>query len=598
MRLPIVLLLLLVPKVVTASEWVRVESPNFVLFGEVGEKKTRQYAAEFERFREALGRVVPSAAGRQAAPVLVFVFKSAESLAPYRPIFNGKPVQVSGYFAGGADLDVIMLAGSGRDESLRTVYHEYSHLVTANLLRDTPAWLAEGLAEYYSTFEVRDNGRSALLGGVVASHLMRLNTERLLPLDQLLTIDVDSPFYNEGSRRSAFYAQSWALVHMLLNGEPDRSEQFNEYVRLTASGRPSLAAWNEVFKGQPVLDQLRRYLAQARMKGFLFRFEKEVAAATFTVSEPAPADVQAALGELRLRVAPESAAAHMQQAPAGAFTSAVKGMMLARENRLDEALPLLLEAAKSSDWLVLYRAAAGLERIVSRSEGEASRIAARAADAALKAVLQQKPDLPHGIALRALIAGPSDEGVELMNRARQLAPGRSYYAIWQAQFHSERGEFAKARDILAPMVSPRYPRDTREYARSVLADAVTAETARQKAAHASTTPPASRSSAPSGVVLPLLRPLKAGEQRSEVTLERIECPRNGLILHVQLAGRAARFTATDLESVQFITYRGNDTSAITCGARTPAERIYLTWRPAADAEGLDGIAVAVEFLPW
>ncbi len=67
---------------------------------------------------------------------------------------------------------------------------------------------------------------------------------------------------------------------------------------------------------------------------------------------------------------------------------------------------------------------------------------------------------------------------------------------------------------------------------------------------------------------------------------------------MQLAGRAARFTATDLESVQFITYRGNDTSAITCGARTPAERIYLTWRPAADAEGLDGIAVAVEFLPW
>ena len=36
--------------------WVRVESTNFVVFGELGEKQTREYAEEFERFREALAR--------------------------------------------------------------------------------------------------------------------------------------------------------------------------------------------------------------------------------------------------------------------------------------------------------------------------------------------------------------------------------------------------------------------------------------------------------------------------------------------------------------------------------------------------------------
>ena len=86
MRLLIGLLLLLAPAAAQAAEWVRVESPNFVIFGEVGEKRTREYAAEFERFREALGRVVPGAALRPAAPTVVFIFKSVESFGPYRPV--------------------------------------------------------------------------------------------------------------------------------------------------------------------------------------------------------------------------------------------------------------------------------------------------------------------------------------------------------------------------------------------------------------------------------------------------------------------------------------------------------------------------------
>ncbi len=131
-----------------AAQWVRVESPNFVVFGELGEKSTREFAAEFERFREALGRVVPQAAERPAAPAIIFIFKDAKSFSDYRPLYNGKPVDVSGYFAGGAALDVIMLPATSRETALRVVFHEYSHLITLNQARSLPAWLAEGLAEY------------------------------------------------------------------------------------------------------------------------------------------------------------------------------------------------------------------------------------------------------------------------------------------------------------------------------------------------------------------------------------------------------------------------------------------------------------------
>jgi hypothetical protein len=52
-----------------ASAWVRVETPSFVVFGEIGEKRTREVAMEFERFREALVRILPRATSPVARPL-------------------------------------------------------------------------------------------------------------------------------------------------------------------------------------------------------------------------------------------------------------------------------------------------------------------------------------------------------------------------------------------------------------------------------------------------------------------------------------------------------------------------------------------------
>ena len=599
----IALVTLVVHATPAAGEWVRVESPNFVVFGEVGEKKTREYAAEFERFREALGRVVPGAAIRPAAPALIFIFRNPESFAPYRPVHNGKPVQVAGYFAGGPDLDVIMLAATNRDAALRTIYHEYSHLATLHMVRGLPVWLGEGLAEYYSTFEVREDGKEAILGRIIPEHLVRLNTDRLLALEDLLAVTHDSPLYNEGSRRSTFYAQSWALVHMLLNGEPNRSSQFNDYVSRTAAGESPLEAWNAVFGAEKIVEELRRYVRQSRVKGYLFRFDREIESTTFTVTTPTPADIHAALGELRFHVARETAVAHMDRSPAPptGFTYAVRGLIKLHENDQPGALALLRQATRDSDdWLVQYRAAVALERIATAAPGDTARDAAQAADAALRRVLAHKPDLPHAIALRAVIIGPSDEGLALIERARQLAPGRSHYAIWQAQFHSTRSEFAEARQILAPMLSPRFPKETREYARVVMGEIVAAHQARTRAtdqAGPDADPARNRPSPAAGVAVPLFRKLQPGEQRVEATFERIECPRHAVILHVRVGNRAARYTAASFDAVEFLTYGPTETALLECGPRPPGDRIYLTWRTAPDPSALDGLAVAVEFLP-
>jgi tetratricopeptide (TPR) repeat protein len=267
----------------------------------------------------------------------------------------------------------------------------------------------------------------------------------------------------------------------------------------------------------------------------------------------------------------------------------------------DAALPLLLEAASSAtDWLVRYRAATGLERITNAAgRTETGQKAASAAIEALNAVIQARPDLPHALALKALVLGPGDDGLATLKRARELAPGHEHYAIWQAQFHLDRGEFADARRLLAPLLSPLFPGDIREYARSIMGQVVTVEQA--AAERARTGDPAPRSAArptqptQTGEVQWVFRVLQPGELRIEGLLERIECPRAGVTIHVRQPDRALRFVATAFDAIEFLTYRDDLSGSIQCGPRKPADPVYITY--VTDSKGSDGRVVAVEFLP-
>jgi hypothetical protein len=48
-----------------------------------------------------------------------------------------------------------------------------------------------------------------------------------------------------------------------------------------------------------------------------------------------------------------------------------------------------------------------------------------------------------------------------------------------------------------------------------------------------------------------------------------------------------------MDRIDFITYRDDQTGVITCGAREPPERVYVTWRQKDKTRQI----VAVEFLP-
>ena len=224
MKIRVLLLLLVLIVFCTGAEgrWLRLRSANFELYTDAGERRGREVVLELEQFRSVFGA---QAYGRNISPlpVRVFVFQSDSSFRP----FQMNPAS-AGFYHSGADGDYIAMRASGR-----TAAHEYVHVVLRHAAREVPVWFGEGLAEFYSTIQFR--GRQMWVGGAVEPHVQTLRNRHMLDLKTLWAVDFDSPYYREKNKLGLFYAQSWALVHMLHLSEKYRGGVAN-FVSRTLQG--------------------------------------------------------------------------------------------------------------------------------------------------------------------------------------------------------------------------------------------------------------------------------------------------------------------------------------------------------------------------
>ena len=159
--------------------WTTVHSKNFNLVGNASEKDIRQVANRLEQFRNVFGLLFPTIPLNAPVPTTVIVFKSDSSYKPFKPNPN-----VSGYFQPGEDVNYITLTSekSGDEQPFRVIFHEYVHLLVENVLGATvPLWFNEGLAEYYSTFDIKEDYRHVILGDLIANHVLYLRESKFLP---------------------------------------------------------------------------------------------------------------------------------------------------------------------------------------------------------------------------------------------------------------------------------------------------------------------------------------------------------------------------------------------------------------------------------
>jgi Flp pilus assembly protein TadD len=638
------------PAASAKDTWTSIRSKNFFLIGNASEKEIRQVATRLEQFRDVFTRLFTNAKFNSPVPTTVVVFKNEGS---YKPFKVGNAV---GYFQAGSDVNYITLTieQRGQQSPFHVIFHEYVHLLVNNTMGDVPTWFSEGLAEYYSTFEL-DEERKAFIGRIIPNHVLYLREQRLLPLKTLLTVDQRSPHYNEKSKSGVFYAQSWAFVHFLIQGRNgERLPQMGQFLGLLATGAPLDEAFRQAFQTDytALEKELKEYVQGNNYRMTRATFERKLEFDTEMKAAPiTEAEAQAFLGDLSLHLGDLAGAEkRLQDAlaldPHLAMANSSLGMVRVRQGRFADARPLLQKAvaANSQNYLVHFNYALALSM---ESMDEGNRVSGFSPEAAsvmraeLKKAIALSPTFPESYRLLAfinLVRGEEiDEAITLLQRGMALSPGKGEFGFLLAQLYMRKEDFKSARRILEPMTRENVSdQQLRSNAASLL-DSINRiesqmggyqgrrnETAGSTGSSSGSSggeesngqPPRLRrrgetgADAPSqqegvmggkyertGHIFPLRKP-EAGEEQLLGLLVRLDCDAKGVTFIVKVGERQLKLRAPDLESIQFTTFTQEVSGEVTCGARNPANAVVITFRPSKEARPkFDGVPVAIEFVP-
>ena len=332
-----------------ADKWLTVRSRNFFLVGNASEGAIKRVGRNLEEFRAAFTSLFPGISERDSVPTTVMVFRDDSSFRAYKPLYQGKPANVSGYFQQGPDVNFIAL--TGEVQTPHVIYHEYVHSLTRDGKSRLPLWASEGIAELYSTLETQSGGKQVLLGKIIEGHIATLNQYPLLSLETFFGVEHGSPFYNEGTKQGIFYAQSWALIHYLTFGAQNaRQGQLSKYVTGLATGKSSDDSFREAFQTDyaRMEEELRNYM-QGRIAWPAVRFkldDKLDIEQEMQVSPLSEARAQFHLGDLLLHTGRlEEAEAQIHKAitlePEFPGNYASMGFLRVRQKNYNDALTFL-----------------------------------------------------------------------------------------------------------------------------------------------------------------------------------------------------------------------------------------------------------------
>ena len=285
------------------DQWTRVETPHFICYTNGDQSRLAKLLLELERLREAL-RLTTSGLDKPAVtPTYFLAFKDRESYFPYNMRRESGEATVIGQFQGAPDVHYLVFAIPSGGESKHIIYHEFMHSVLQNNVPGVPLWLNEGLAEYYSTFE--STARTAEIGRIIDYHFAVLNQRPLIPIRNLLVVKTQSHRYTDPGQSAIFYAQSWALTHMLTN-EPGGAERVRGYLSAIAEGQNALRAFEATFgSNYPALEsRLRSYAQQDDFSYTKYSFNQSFEKLTSTSYAINSKEILALLGDVQLRHQP------------------------------------------------------------------------------------------------------------------------------------------------------------------------------------------------------------------------------------------------------------------------------------------------------
>ena len=453
----------------TRDTWRSVRTNNMFVIGNADPEKLRQVAVWLEFFHRSFARLISRNVIDSSVPTTVIVFRDEASFRPFKPIYQGRAANVSGFFQPGDDINYIAISLDERDrDPFGTAFHEYVHLHLKDNIPGAPLWLNEGLAEIYGSLQFA--GNDALLGAPIPYYIQHLRGEGLLPLKTLFSVGFDSPHYNEDDKTGIFYGESWALVHYLMLRDSGRQEQFKRFLQQISSGSEVTRAIESSF-GVTIAtleEELRSYVRNGNLTPLrLAAGDNPQTSSSYTAmqrSTLSEGEANYYLGDLLLHGGRDTdAERYLKQAialdPGFTPSYASLGLLYVNQRRYAEAKQYLQKATASPQSAnIHYLHAYVLSRENISADGRVSSYSAENAALMREQLLRAiKLDphyapAPYLLAIVDLVRNERlDEAIEMAQKARQLEPSKTGYALLLAQIYLRRSDTVAARQILEPL---------------------------------------------------------------------------------------------------------------------------------------------------
>ena len=617
--------------------WLRLKTPNFTIVSNSKEKDARLVATKLEQFRTTFRSIFPNAKFTSAIPTNVVVFKSSGSYRPYKPKRgDGKADEwIAGYFMPGEDVNYITLSTEGENEdTFGTIFHEYVHslLNTTFGKSQVPPWFNEGLAEYYQTFAIEDD-QKVQLGRLQSNHLLLLQQNKLIPLKDFFAITNYSLHQNGNHSRSIFYAQAWALIHYLIQGNGGANlEGLGKFLNQVMNKVEPEKAFQASFGSDYATMEkaLKKYVEQRTFRGTVVTFkEKLVFDNQFSVGPINEATANAYLGDLLYHTHEFPAAeAHLQKAlqlePNLSMAHTSLGLVKMRQRDF-VAAKRHLETAIADDpknHFAYFNYAYVLSR---ESMDEFGYVRAYPPDVAKKMKdafrrsIELNPEFSESYRMLAFVLmiqnSDLDEAIAVLKKGLSYQPGNQQYALLMAQIYLRQDKYDEAKALaesLAKTSDDEAMRRNAEQISETIAQYREAKNNSELVVAVEGSPTrgrpvfVKRSTMSNEEFAKLERDREIrnlnlaigqtdeGEKRIVGKIAKIDCAGGEVVYDVIGDGGKVRLASKDFQSLDLqILHEGTSDVSVGCDANVANELVVITYRPSASKNTL----TALHFVP-
>ncbi len=215
-------------------KWIEVHSTHFLVLTDAGEKRGREVALRMEQMRAIFGQLLLKEKLKMPVPITIIALKSDKQ---YGLVAPAKQTMAAGFYAPGPDRIYIGLNLFDADP-WQAVAHPLAHYLLNYNYPPAQGWFDEGLAEYFGSIHI---GKQVEIGGdpellpewhenifddidpmqrdpnVPQSLTQLVSSPVWLSMVDLFTMKHDGSGTREGTHHTLYYAQSWMVVHYLLN---------------------------------------------------------------------------------------------------------------------------------------------------------------------------------------------------------------------------------------------------------------------------------------------------------------------------------------------------------------------------------------------